>query len=116
MIKGPIEIEMADAWGRRIARDWPDMPVSMQALFRFAWGFHGASQWLAWFSVLAGLGTLLWIASGTWLVGGSGLISAHPFLPAPFVLLLGAVCFRWLLPGVVNLMVTSWYYKARSHF
>lgn len=116
MFKGPMENEMADAWGRRIARDWPLMPVAMQALFMIGWGFQRASHLLGWVLLLASMVVVLWVASGSYLFGGNSLISNHPLLPMSLVLFFCAVCFRWLMPGVVNLMVNIWYYKTRANF
>lgn len=105
-----------NAWGRRMVRDYPKMPSMMRWFFVVNHYFNKCCVWISFLALAATLASMVMVVNGTWLTGGSALISESSWL-IPMVLLFGfAAIARWILPVISNFTFNHWYHTSRSSF
>lgn len=110
------ENEMSDAFGRRIARDMAKMPKSMAACFYVSEFLFKLGVWVGTFLLLACAVLVFLIFHQSYLGAGETLISENRFTPMIFWVFGAAILFRWVIPGLFNAFISTWYYSRRNHW
>ena len=110
------ESEMKDAFGRRMARDMPNMPVLMRYGFYTADWFLTKGVYLALALSVAGLTVMITVIPDIYLGLGKTLLSEHALAPWIFFFFGASVVTRWVIPVVINAWVTTWYRSIRKNW
>lgn len=106
-----------NAFGRRIVRDYPCMPLGMRSLLIVSYSLDFARYVLQVLLMACALISIMLVVSGTWLVGGTGLISDSSALPWMGAFGVALLLNQWrILPILFYLAFSTWYHAKRHTF